>query len=148
MKFTEKISNKLNELLTKNYDAEAGYKLASDHTENGTLKDYFNRKAKERYDFGHHIKNEIKAYGETPDKGTSLAGDAHRAWMNIKSTVTSNSEEALLKETIRGENNAIEEYKTILNEPHLPPTTEAILKNQLSTIESTLKEVKAFEIMA
>ena len=148
MKFTEKISNKLNELLTKNYDAEAGYKLASDNVKNPVLKDYFISKAKQRYDFGHHIKNEIKSYGETPDKGTSIAGDAHRAWMNIKATVSSNSEEALLKETIRGEKNAINEYNEILKEPHLPPTTEAIINSQLNTIKSTLEEVKAFEIMA
>ena len=103
MKFTEKISNNLNELLTKNYDAEAGYKLAEENVKDNTLKEYFGRKAKERYDFGHQIKNEIKVYGESPDKGTSVAGDAHRLWMNVKSTISKNSEEAILEETIRGE---------------------------------------------
>nr|AOE06986.1 conserved hypothetical protein [uncultured bacterium] len=148
MKFTEEITKKLNELLTKNYDAEAGYKLASDAAENGPLKGYFNRQAKQRYDFGHHIKNEIKSYGQDPDKGTSVAGDIHRAWMNLKSTVSSNSDEAILKEAIRGENNAVEEYQNILSEPHLPPTTEAILSTQLKAIKSAVKEVEAFKIMA
>lgn len=31
MKYTEEVANKLNELLEKNYDAEAGYKLAKDN---------------------------------------------------------------------------------------------------------------------
>ena len=148
MKYSEKISNKLNELLTKNYDAEAGYKLASENVKDNTLKEYFNRRAKERYDFGHQIKNEIKVYGETPDKGTSLAGDAHRLWMNVKSTLSNDNEEAILEETIRGEKNAIDEYNNILEEPNLPPTTESILNNQLNTIKSALEEVKAFETMA
>ncbi|MEH6656877.1 PA2169 family four-helix-bundle protein [Leeuwenhoekiella marinoflava] len=148
MTYSEKISNKLNELLTKNYDAEAGYKLASENVKNNTLKEYFNRRAKERYDFGHQIKNEIKVYGETPDKGTSLAGDAHRLWMNVKSTVSNDNEEAILEETIRGEKNAIEEYNNILKEPNIPPTTESILIVQRDNIKSALEEVKAFEIMA
>lgn len=148
MKFTEKISNNLNELLTKNYDAEAGYKLAEENVKDNTLKEYFGRKAKERYDFGHQIKNEMKVYGESPDKGTSVAGDAHRLWMNVKSTLSKNSEEAVLEETIRGEKNAIEEYQSILNNPNLPPTTEAILNTQLDLIKGTLEEVKAFEVMA
>ncbi|MFD2828049.1 PA2169 family four-helix-bundle protein [Leeuwenhoekiella polynyae] len=147
MKYSEKISNKLNELLTKNYDAEAGYKLASENVKNNTLKEYFNRRAKERYDFGHQIKNEIKVYGETPDKGTSLKGDAHRLWMNVKSTLSKDNEESILEETIRGEKNAIEEYNNILQEPNMPPTTESILKAQRDTIKSALEEVKAFEIM-
>ena len=148
MKYTEKISNKLNELLTKNYDSEAGYKLASENVKNNTLKEYFNARAKERYDFGHQLKNEIKVYGETPEKGTSLAGDAHRVWMNVKSTLSNDSEEAILEETIRGEKMAIEEYNNILEEPNLPPTTESILKVQRDHIKSALEEVKAFEIMA
>lgn len=148
MKYSEKISNKLNELLTKNYDAEAGYKLASENVKNNTLKEYFNRRAKERYDFGHQIKNEIKVYGETPDKGTSLKGDAHRLWMNVKSTLSKDNEESILEETIRGEKNAIEEYNNILEEPNIPPTTESILNNQRNNIKSALEEVKAFEIMA
>ena len=148
MKYSEKISNKLNELLTKNYDAEAGYKLASENVKNNTLKEYFNRRAKERYDFGHQIKNEIKVYGETPDKGTSLKGDAHRLWMNVKSTLSKDNEESILEETIRGEKNAIEEYNNILEEPNIPPSTESILNNQLNNIKSALEEVKAFETMA
>ncbi|MEE3149053.1 MAG: PA2169 family four-helix-bundle protein, partial [Bacteroidota bacterium] len=86
--------------------------------------------------------------GESPDKGTSVAGDAHRLWMNVKSTLSKNSEEAILEETIRGEKNAIEEYQSILNNPNLPPTTEAILNTQLDLIKGTLEEVKAFEVMA
>ena len=68
--------------------------------------------------------------------------------MNLKSTVSSNSDEAILKEAIRGENNAVEEYQNILSEPHLPPTTEAILSTQLKAIKSAIKEVEAFKIMA
>ncbi len=148
MKYSEKMSNNLNELLTKNYDAEAGYKLAADKVKNENLKKFFTRRAKERYDFGHQLKNEITSYGETPDKGTSFKGDAHRAWMNLKSAVSSDNEESILEEAIRGEKAALEEYNEILSEPNLPPTTESILTIQRDNVNNALEEVKTFEAIA
>ena len=148
MKYSEKMSNNLNELLTKNYDAEAGYKLATEKVKSENLKKFFTRRAKERYDFGHQLKNEITSYGETPDKGTSFKGDAHRAWMNLKSAVSSNNEETILEEAIRGEKAALEEYNEILSEPNLPPTTESILTIQRDNVKNALEEVKTFEAIA
>lgn len=148
MKFSEKMSKKLNELLTKNYDAEAGYKMAEEKVENNDLKEFFNMRAKERYDFGHQIKKEMKTYGEAPDKGTSLKADAHRGWMNLKTALSSNNEESILEEIIRGEKAAVEEYDEILKEPNFPPTTESVLTVQRNAIKKALKDVKRFEQMA
>ena len=55
----EKIVNILNELLTKNYDAERGYKEAAEKVQNISLKGYFENQSKNRYDFGHEIKSLI-----------------------------------------------------------------------------------------
>lgn len=45
MKYSEKISNKLNELLVKNYGAEKGYLNAIDNIDNDRLKIFFKRRA-------------------------------------------------------------------------------------------------------
>ncbi|MFC7356454.1 PA2169 family four-helix-bundle protein [Jejudonia soesokkakensis] len=145
MSYTEKMSNRINELLTKNYDAEAGYKKAAEIVENPQLKQFFETQAQHRYDFGHELKTEIRNMGETPEKGTSFKGDAHRTWMDIKSTFTSNDEEAILNEVTRGEKAAVEEYKEVMNDTTLPPTTKSILSKQVSNIENTLNNVKNFE---
>ncbi len=145
MKYTEKITNKLNDLLTKNYDAEAGFNLAVEKVNNRDLKDFFLKKAKTRNEFGHQIKNEIKTYGESPDKGTSLKGDAHRGWMNLKTAFSNDNEEAILEETIRGERKAVEEYNDILREENMPSTTKSVLEMQRDNIKTTLQEVKKIE---
>lgn len=143
--YTEKMSNKLNELLTKNYDAEAGYKKAAEIVENPQLKQFFETQAQARYDFGHELKTEIRNTGGTPETGTSLKGDAHRTWMSIKDTFTSNDEENILEEVKRGEKTAVQEYQEVILDTTLPPTTKGILTKQVSNIESTLKNVKNFE---
>ncbi len=72
MKYSEDVAKKLNSLLEKNYDSEKGYQMAAENVKNPQLKEFFNQRAKERYDFGHELKSEIKSFGQEPDKGTSL----------------------------------------------------------------------------
>jgi len=145
MNYTDKIGNKLNELLEKNYDAEAGYKLAKDKVDNTVLKEFFDRQQKERYNFGHELKTEMKTFGQEPEKGTSIKGDAHRTWMNIKSTFTSENEEAMLEEAIRGEKAAIEEYNEIINDTTLPASTKSILTKHRDSIKASLNHVNKME---
>lgn len=145
MKYTEKMSNKLNELLEKNYDAEKGYKKAAENVENTQLKNYFNNQAQKRYDFGHEIKTEIKNYGETPEKGGSAKGAMHRTWMDIETAFSSNNEETILGEVQKGEEAAVEEYNEVIEDTTLPPTTQKILTNQRDTIQKAWQSAKNFE---
>lgn len=147
MKYTEKMSNKLNELLEKNYDAEKGYKKASEIVDNQKLKHFFDQQAQSRYDFGHELKSEIRQYGETVDKGGSVTGTMHRAWMDIKTTFTSNDEEAILKEITKGEKAAVEDYNEVINDTTLPPTTKKILTTHRENINTALQSAKNFEVI-
>ncbi|MCT8339152.1 PA2169 family four-helix-bundle protein [Flavobacteriaceae bacterium TK19130] len=145
MQYTEEMSKKLNELLEKNYDAEKGYKKAAEVVENDKLKQFFNQQAQNRYDFGHELKSEIRNYGESPDKGGSATGSLHRTWMDIKSTFTSNDEEAILEEVKKGEKAAAEEYQEVINDTTLPPTTQQLLAKQKNSVEDALQGAKNFE---
>ncbi|MDR5591616.1 PA2169 family four-helix-bundle protein [Christiangramia sp. SM2212] len=148
MSYSKEISKKLNELLEKNYDAEKGYKLAAEKVNNQRLKGFFSQRAQERYDFGHELKTEIRNFGENPDKGTSLAGDAHRSWMNLKASLSNDKDEAVLEEAIRGEKAAVEEYENILKESEIPASTGNILLKQKNAIVASLNEVKSLEEQA
>ncbi|MDC7995287.1 ferritin-like domain-containing protein [Altibacter sp. HG106] len=145
MKYTEEMSTKLNELLEKNYDAEKGYKKAAEIVDNSKLQQFFSQQAQNRYDFGHELKAEIRNFGETPDKGGSTTGSAHRTWMDIKSTFTSNDEEAILNEVQTGEEAAVNEYDEIINDTTLPPTTKKILTQQRESVRTALQSAKNFE---
>jgi uncharacterized protein (TIGR02284 family) len=145
MKFTEKMTNKLNALLEKNYDAEKGYKKASEKVANERLKQFFNEQAQKRYDFGHELKTEIKNYGESPEKGGSTTGALHRTWMDIETAFSSNKEETILEEVQKGEKAAIEEYNDILGDATLPPTTQKILAQQRDSIQTARQSAKNFE---
>lgn len=147
MKYTVEMSNKLNELLERTYDAEKGFKQAAEKVDNKTIKDFFENRAKQRYNFGHELKTEINSFGQAPDKGGSTKGTLHRSWINFKSLFTSNNEEAMLEEVLRGEKEAIETYNDILHDKDfvLPPSTESLLMRHRNAIRETLETADIFE---
>ena len=143
--YTEVIGEKLNDLLEKTYDAEKGFKKAAENTEHKQLKSFFENKAKQRYDFGHELKAEISYLGQNIDKGDSITGKAHRAWMDVKALFSLDSAEAMLAEAIRGEEAAVEEYKEVLEDTSLPTTTASILRGQKKAIENGLANIRMLE---
>ncbi len=146
MNYSEKVSRKLNALLEKNNDAEKGYKYAAENAKDPQLKAFFSERAQERYDFSHELETEIRDFGENPDKGSSLAGDAHRTWMNLKSSLSSNKDEAAMEEAVRGEQVAADEYEEVLKDPNIPPTTANLLLKQKNGIVAALNKLKSMEI--
>lgn len=146
MNYSEKVSGKLNALLEKNNDAEKGYKYAAENAKDPQLKAFFSERAQERYDFSHELETEIRYFGENPDKGSSLAGDAHRTWMNLKSSLSSNKDEAAMEEAVRGEQVAADEYEDVLKDPNIPPTTANLLLKQKNGIVAALNKLKSMEI--
>lgn len=145
MNQSKELAERLNELLEKNYDTEKVFKNAADDVNNIRLKEFFQVKAKQRYDFGHQLKSEIRSLGESPDKGSSLGGDTHRAWMNIKSAFSTDKEENVLEEVVRAEKAAIEDYNEIIRIDGFPPSTANLLMKQRNAIQRSLQEVKELE---
>lgn len=145
MKYEKIISKKLNELLTKNYDAEKGYINAINEVDSVTVKDFFKRMAEQRSKFARELRTEILTYGHIPEDTGSVAGILHRNWMSLKSTFTSNNEEAILKETLRGEKASLEEYNELLADTTFPPKLKELLRKQRNAIESAINSVRMYE---
>ena len=146
MKFL--VLQSFNQLLEKNYDAEKGYKDAADKVQNTRMKQFLEEQAQLRYDFGHQIKSEIKAFDGEVDKGGSVKGSMHRAWMDLKSAVSSDKEENVMEEVQRGEQSAIEEYNEVINKSNLPATTKDILTQQRDKIQQAQQSAKNWEIVS
>lgn len=140
----DKVVSVLNDLITKNYDAENGYKEASEKIENVSLKAYFDQQAQNRYDFGHQIKELIAKYGGEPIKGTSLAGDLHRAWISIRDAF-SNGDHAIYAEAIRGEEAFSTEYGEILTDEVLPQDVKELVQTQKNSVDKALASLKVMD---
>ena len=141
MKYSEKISNQLNELLEKNYDAEKGYLNAAENIDNSRLKMFFKKRASERSEFAKNLRTEILSYGQIPEDKGSLKGTMHRNWMTLKSVFSTNDEEAILQEALRGEKASLEEYSTILEQDVFAPSTKQLLEKQQHQIQAAINNL-------
>jgi uncharacterized protein (TIGR02284 family) len=145
MKYEKIISEKLNELLIKNYDAEKGYINAMKEVDNVNIKNFFKDRAEERARFARQLRTEILTYGELPEDSGSLKGILHRNWMTLKATFSSNNEETILNEALRGEKASLEEYNTLLSDTTFPSRLIELLREQRNAIEAAINSVKIYE---
>ena len=86
-----------------------------------------------------------RALKDKIDKEGSVAGTAHRAWMDIKAFLSLEDEESMLEEAIRGEKTAVKEYDDVLTETSLPSSTKSLLESQKNKIENGLNNIKTLE---
>jgi uncharacterized protein (TIGR02284 family) len=136
------IAEKVASILEKSIDAEKGFKTAFENAIERSLKNYFFEKAKQRSSFINELELEIsRTTGTTGDISGSITGDLHRTWMDFKSLVSSNNDEAMLEEAIRGEKAAKEEFENILDEEYLTLEIRNILSKQLEIIKHDLESI-------
>lgn len=137
--------NVLQSIIEKNYDAEKGYKKALKEAKAPELKNFLKRQAVQRSHFATAIDKELHLLDETPrDKG-SIAGTLHRAWIDIRTSVTGNDDEAVLNEVLRGETASVKEYEELMKHNTLVPHASKVLKSQLKEIQGTLERVKSLK---
>ncbi|GAB3895482.1 ferritin-like domain-containing protein [Spirosoma agri] len=130
------ILDQLNRLLTRNHDAEKGYQEAAENVKDSELKSLFLAQSRQRGEFALEIDREIRTLGGEPDNGTSIASDLHRAWINIKSTFSSDDDKATVEECKRGDQEALENYNSVLQETDLVASTRELLLRQKQSIDS------------
>lgn len=135
----------LQNLLQKTYDAKAGYKQVMTKAENEPLKNWLQKKATHRSRFANELDARIRSFNETPISEGSVLGSTHRTWIDIKAAMSSNTDEAILEECIRGEKATLEEYNTQMERIKFNPEIQSVLQEQREHVTSDLKLVKSLE---
>ena len=146
MSTTQKeLVDQLEEILAKNIDAQKGYHKASENAESTSLRSFFEKKAMERKTFNNDLKQQlIASYDEIDDSG-SFTGSIHRTWMDVKAMFSSDNDESMLEEAIRGDKAAIEEYEEVLENTSLPNSIAMLIRDQKLKIRTDLNKIKSLE---
>lgn len=137
---------KVEGILEKSIDAEKGFKTAAENAKVITLKNYFAEKSRQRSSFITELKLELSKINQTEvSSNGSLTGNLHRAWMDIKSTLDVDDDQAILEESIRGEKAALEEFEQVLETKYLTLEMRNILSKQYSIIRNDLETIKTLD---
>ncbi len=132
----------LNKLITTLYDGENGYKEAAEEVNSPSLANKFRELSQQRYNFGHEIKPFIAQLGGEVDKGGSAGAALHRAWIDIKSALSTQDEAAVLNECVRGDENGLETYRDVLKNNTFSADARQVIERQIQTFERTIAEMK------
>ena len=137
---------KVEGILEKSIDAEKGFETAAENSKSISLKNYFLEKSRQRGSFIAELKIELyKRDFTAAESSGSLTGDVHRVWMDIKSALTGDNDEAMLEESIRGEKIAFKEFEQVLETEYLSLEMRNLLSKQYSIIKNDLETIKTIE---
>ena len=148
METNKELIKHLNGILEKNNDAVRGYKEAAEEVKNPSLKTFLERNAGTRQSFVQDLKQEVVSLGGDPEDDTSLAADLHRGWINFKTALSSDDDESVLEECIRGEEAALKEYDSVLKDYEVPQGLRSKMQTQRDQIQQTHTELKSMELRA
>ena len=138
---TENIST-LNSLIETLKDGQEGFRQAAEAVKDSALKSLFNEYSMQRAKFAGELQNEAIRLGEPkPEDTSSVAGSLHRAWINLKSAITSQDEHAILAECERGEDSAVNEYKKAMEEEPATPLCD-ILSRQYTEVKTAHDRIR------
>jgi uncharacterized protein (TIGR02284 family) len=138
----KEVISTVNGLIETLKDGEKGFKEAAEAVKDPQLKSLFREYSQQRSRFATELQTQAKSLGESdPEKTSSAAGAMHRAWINLKSVVTSGDDKAILSECERGEDSAVHEFEEAMHNGLSSPIQE-IVSRQFSEIKSAHDRVK------
>lgn len=143
MSQNKEVISTLNSVIETLKDGQEGFRQASEAVKDSQLKTLFGELSLQRSKFAGELQSHIIQMGDSdPEDSSSTAGALHRAWINMKSAVTSQDDHAILAECERGEDSAVAEYKKAM-EAELPSPVRDILSTQYTDVKAAHDRVKA-----
>ena len=142
MSQTKESISTLNSVIETLKDGQEGFRQASEAVKDSQLKSYFSELSLQRSKFAGELQSHIIQMGDSePETTSSTAGALHRAWINMKSAITSQDDHAILSECERGEDSAVAEYKKAM-EAELPSPARDIISRQYTDVKAAHDRVK------
>ncbi len=141
MKDTTKGLRNLAELLM---DSRKGYQEAADRAEAPHLKQLLMKLSNGRTPLITEVESQLRMLGEDdmPKDGT-LKGDLHRAWIDIRDSLSGSDNATVLAECERGEKYLLERYDELINDSEMAESVKSMLNKQRTQVQSNINEVQA-----
>jgi uncharacterized protein (TIGR02284 family) len=118
-----------------------GFRTCAEGVTSPRLKTVFETAARRCDEGAAELEATIRSLGGEPAASGTVGGALHRAWTNIKSSITGMDEHAVLAECERGEDVAKSAYAAALGED-LPPTVKAIVLRQYQGVKENHDHIR------
>jgi len=146
MENDKEIISDLNGLVNIVNDGKEGYESAAEATDNPELKALFAKFSAQRAVYAQELKSHIATHGgdSTNDDG-GLLGVLHRTWIDIKQSLSSNEDSAILEAVTTGEKAALEKYDIALKNYVEHADHIDLLQKQRTGIAEALASIESYQ---
>ena len=141
MEINKEIVSTVHHLIERCKDGAKGYKTASEDIEDKNLKDLFKKYAVQRDSMITELQDQLHKFGKTDSESSSIEGTIHRAWIDIKSALTSKDTKRVLEECERGEDYALKAYEEARS-ANLPAELKAVVEQQYQDVKSAHDHIR------
>ncbi len=130
----------LNHLIETLKDGENGFAAAAKDCSDASLKNAFMQYSRERHEFSEKLQRLVEGQGKIAEEDGTLAAAVHRGWINLKSTLSTRDNLAVLEECEWGEEHAVKQFMEALDGHELGSATE-LVQQQFDQIKKTHDEI-------
>lgn len=124
----------LEDLIETCRDGENGFRQAAEKINDPEIRSFFLAQSTERAQFARELQAEVQRLGKgKPERKGSVAGAAHRAWMDLKEKL-GGGEKAILESAEKGEDSARDAYQKALTDEDLPPSARPLVQRQAESV--------------
>ena len=131
----------LNDLLETSRDGDEGFRQCAETVKNAQLKAFFEQKAERCREAVGQLAQIVREMGGDPEKSSSMSGTMHRFWVNIRSSISTMSDHAILDECERGEDVAKRAYENALAQ-ELPGDVRRVVERQYAEVKANHDRVR------
>lgn len=135
----------LNTLIATLLDSVDGYQKSAGDIDNQALADKFNARARERQSAVTKLQAAVASAGGNPEDDGTLAGGAHRAFLNLKEAVMGRDDKAIVAEIERGEDYLKNKFETALADVDLSPAARAAAEDAWQSVRAGHDEMSALK---
>lgn len=115
-------------------DSVKGYREAAEHAEAPRFKELFTEFADKREQAALDLQAEVARLGGDPDTDGTVLGSLHQAWLDLKSAVTGQDDQAILNEVERGEDYLKEKFEAALGTDTLADETRTAIDRAWTSV--------------
>lgn len=126
----------LNNLIETTLDSADGYAEAAKDTKNSQLNSLFVSRSTERRAAATKLQQGVRSLGGDPEDDGTVLASAHRMFVNLRASVTSNDSKAVVDEVERGEDHIKAKFEHAMKDTDVSPATLSLITDVYTSVRS------------
>jgi len=126
----------LNSLIETTLDSADGYAEAARDAHSESLIALFHDRSSERRQVASTLQQRVRLLGGEPDDEGTVLASAHRMFVNLRTSLSSDDNKAVVDEVERGEDHIKSKFEDALKDDEVSPNTRSVVADVYASVRN------------